>query len=121
MIHHDFKTQKTTEPSTCPARITNPTTQKEKEAIETMGYALDTAQGGEGMLQNTLGLLTYQATEPLAGWNQQFFYFIEEKIIPPHLRKSTINFRKSLEVRLKLAVTLRHLSTGESYTLLQFH
>ena len=50
-----------------------------------------------------------------------FFYLIEERITPPHLRKSITNFRKPLEVGLKLAVTLRHLSTGESYTSLQYH
>ena len=49
-----------------------------------------------------------------------FFYLIEERITP-HLRKSTTNFRKPLEVGLKLAVTLRHLSTGETYTSLQYH
>ena len=49
-----------------------------------------------------------------------FFYLIEERI-NPHLRKSITNFRKPLEVGLKLAVTLRHLSTGESYTSLQYH
>ena len=38
----------------------------------------------------------------------------------PHLRKSTTNFRKRLEVGLKLAVTLRHLSPGESYSSLQY-
>ena len=43
-----------------------------------------------------------------------FFYLIEQRITL-HLKKSTTNFRKPLEVRLKLAVTLRHLSTGESY------
>ena len=48
-----------------------------------------------------------------------FFYLIEERIIPRQ-RKSTTNFRKPLEVRLKLAVTLRHLSTGETYTSLQY-
>ena len=47
-----------------------------------------------------------------------FFDLIEERITP-HLRKSVTNFRKPLEVRLKLAVTLRHLSTGESYTPLE--
>ena len=51
---------------------------------------------------------------------QAFFYLIEERITP-HLRKSITNFRKPLEVGLKLAVTLRHLSTGESYTSLQYH
>ena len=48
-----------------------------------------------------------------------FFYLIEERITP-RLTKSTTNFRKPLEVRLKLAVTLRHLSTGETYTSLQY-
>ena len=42
-----------------------------------------------------------------------FFYLIEERITP-HLRKSITNFRKPL------AVTLRHLSTVESYTSLQY-
>ena len=48
-----------------------------------------------------------------------FFYLIEERITT-HLRKRITNFRKPLEVGLKLAVTLRHLSTGESYTSLQY-
>ena len=37
------------------------------------------------------------------------------------IKKSVTNFRKSLEVRLKLAITLRHLATGETYTSLQYH
>ena len=49
-----------------------------------------------------------------------FFDLIEERITS-HLRKSITNFRKAFEVGLKLAVTLRHLSTGESYTSLQYH
>ena len=48
------------------------------------------------------------------------FDLIEERITP-HLRKSSTNFRKPLEVGLKLAVTLRHLFTGESNTSLQYH
>ena len=48
-----------------------------------------------------------------------FFYLIEERITS-HLRKSITNFRKPLEVGLKLAVTLRHLFTVESYTSLQY-
>ena len=47
-----------------------------------------------------------------------FFCLIER--ITPHLRKSTTNFREPLEVGLKLAVTLRHLSTGETYTSLKY-
>ena len=42
-----------------------------------------------------------------------FFYLIKERITP-HLRKSITNFRKPLEVGLKLAVTLRYLSTGKT-------
>ena len=42
-----------------------------------------------------------------------FFDLIEERITS-HVRKSITNFRKPLG--LKLAVTLRHLSTEESYT-----
>ena len=49
-----------------------------------------------------------------------FFYLIEERITPHH-RNSFTNFRKPLEVGLKLAVTLRHLATGESYTSRQYH
>ena len=49
-----------------------------------------------------------------------FLNLIDERITP-HLRKLTTNFRKPLEISLELAVTLRHLSTGESYTSLQYH
>ena len=49
-----------------------------------------------------------------------FFYLIEERFTP-RLKKSTTNFRKPLEVGLKLAVTFRQLSTGETYTSLQYH
>ena len=48
-----------------------------------------------------------------------FFDLIEERITP-QLRKRITNFRKPLEVGLKLAVTLRHISTGENYTSLQY-
>ena len=44
-----------------------------------------------------------------------------EESITPHLRVSTTNFRKPLEVGLKLAITLRHSSTGKSYTSLQYN
>ena len=48
------------------------------------------------------------------------FDLIEERIYHC-LRNSPTNFTKPLEVGLKMAVTLRHLSTGESYTSMQYH
>ena len=45
-----------------------------------------------------------------------FFDFIR-KCIHHHIKKSATNFRKPLEVGLKLAIILRHLATGETYTL----
>ena len=42
---HDFKTQNTTEPSTCPVRTTTTTTaptMEKEEATESMGYTLET-------------------------------------------------------------------------------
>ena len=41
------------------------------------------------------------------------------KSIHHHIKKEVTNFRKPLEVRLKLAIT--HLATGEMYTSLRYH
>ena len=111
MICSRHRRPKKQELSTCPASITitpNPSTQ-EKEATESMGPALDTGERGERLQ----GYRNFTRMEPA------FFYLIEE-IITPHLRKWITNFRKPLEVGLKLAVTLRHLSTRESYTSLEY-
>ena len=114
----------TAKPSTCPPSTPiTPTTQKEKETTESMGPALDTAERGERLLQNTLGRVNHYSLTRLQKLHQDgtnIFYLIEERITP-HLRKSITNFRKPLEDKLKLAVTLRHLSTGESYTSVQYH
>ena len=59
------------------------------------------------------GYRTFTRMEPA------FFYLVEERITP-NLRKSTTNFRKPLEVGLKLAVTERHLATGERTTICKF-
>ena len=122
VIRHDFKTQKTSDSSTCPASTTTPTTQKEKEATESrvMPCILQREEGGcyrtlldKLITTNMPGYRTFTRMEPA------FFYLIEERITP-HVRKLITNFRKPLEVGLKLAVTLRHLSIRESYTSLQF-
>ena len=98
-----------------------PTTQKEKKGTESMGPAWDTAERGcyrtlldELITTDIPGYSNFMRMEPV------FFVLIEERI-NPHLRKSSTNFRKPLEVGLKLAVTVRHLSTEESYTSLQYH
>ena len=44
-----------------------------------------------------------------------------EEPIHHHIKKSVTNFRKPLEVGLKLAITLGHLATGETWTSLQYH
>ena len=49
-----------------------------------------------------------------------FFYLIEE-CIHHRTKRSVTNFRKPLEVGLKLAITMRHLATRETCTSLQYH
>ena len=86
--------------------------------------AMDTAEREERGCYRTL--LDELITTDIPGYRNftrmepAFFDLIEERITPPHLRKSITNFRKALEVGLKLAVTLRDLSTGEIYTSLQY-
>ena len=40
--------------------------------------------------------------------------------VSPRIKKQDIRYRKSLEPGLKLAITLRHLATGETYHSLRF-
>ena len=49
-----------------------------------------------------------------------FFDLIEERITPTSVSQLPTSGSHCMEVRLKMAVTLRHLSTGESYTSLQY-
>ena len=86
-----------------------------------MGLSLDTAERGsyrtlldELITSDIPGYRNFTRMEPAC------FYFIEERI-PPPLSESITNFTRPLEAGLKLAVTLRPLSTGESYTSLQYH
>ena len=88
-LNFDYNTQKTAKPSTCPASITiTPTIQKEKEATESMGPALDTAERGERLLQNTLGRTDHYSDIPgyknFTRMEPAFFYLIEERITHTH-------------------------------------
>ena len=82
-----------TEPNTCPASITTAATAPTMQLITS----------------DIRGYRKFTRVEPA-------FFILLKKKITPRLRKSTTNFKKPLEVGLKLAVTLRHLSTGETYT-----
>ena len=120
----DYNTEKTVKPSTCPASITfTPTPRRRRKPQNT--WALPwIMQREERDCYRTL--LDELITTDIPGYRNftrmepAFFDLIEERITP-HLRKSIINFRKPLKARLKLAFTLRHLSTRENYTLLQYH
>ena len=58
---------------------------------------------------------TSQDTRILSGCHLNFLDLMEE-CIHHCIKKSVNNFMKPLEVGLKLAITLRHLATGETYT-----
>ena len=49
-----------------------------------------------------------------------FVYLIEERLYH-YIKKSVTNFRKPLGDGLKLAITPRHLATGQTYTSMQYH
>ena len=49
------------------------------------------------------------------------FFTSSRNVFTNRIKKSATNFRKPLEVGLKLAITLRHLATGDTYTSLQYH
>ena len=73
------------------------------------------------MVQNPPGQLNTDSYPRLPEFCQDNFFNLIEKCIPNHIKKSVTNFRKPLEVGLKLAIMLRHLATGETYTSLQYH
>ena len=49
------------------------------------------------------------------------FLDLIEECIHHSIKKSVTNFRKPLEVGLKLTITLIRLATGETYTSMQYH
>ena len=126
IFYHDFKTQKAAEPNTAqpappPQPHTPPRRRRKPQNPWVMPWILQREERG---CYRTL--LDKLKTSDISGYKNftrmqpACFDLLKERICP-HLKKSTTNFRKPLEVSLKLAVTLRHLSTGESYTSLQYH
>ena len=50
----------------------------------------------------------------------EFFEMIKAKV-EPHLAKQETKYRAPLSVGMQLAITLRYLATGESYSSLSYH
>ena len=106
--------QKAAEPSTCPASTSPPPPRRRRKPQNpwVMPWILQREERGcyrtlldELITTDTPGYRNFTRMGPA------FFYLIEEKITY-HLRKSITNFRKPLEVRLKLAVTLTLIHRG---------
>ena len=108
----------TFEPSTiiCPTATTTvsvPASHHEKKKATKVGHALDP----QGMLHQHTDVPGYQNFLRMSN----AFFDLTKECIHLGLKKSAINFRNPLEVGFKLAITLRHLATGETYTSLQYH
>ena len=102
-----------------PAFPTAPVSPKEKKkAIKPLGCALDTSKKRKRMLQQPHGRLNTHWIPEFCQDATCFFHLIEEHI-HRYIKKSVTNFRKPLEVGPKLAITLGHLASGETYTSLQ--
>ena len=80
---------------TASTTATAPTTKREKKASKPLGHALDSLKRRKSILQQTFDLI--------------------EECIHHCIKKEVTYFRKPLQVGLKLAITLRHLATGETY------
>ena len=95
--------------------------EKKKATKWVMSWILQ--RQGKGCYTNLLANLIHTdipGYQNFGGMPPTFFLPHEEPI--NHLtKKSVTNFRKPLEVGLKLAIILRHLATGDTYTSLQYH
>ena len=126
-LHTDLQTEKdTSEPmtTTCPtaSTFTTATSQEKKKAIKPLGNALNTSKRKKGMLQDPPGRLNtdqYPRQQNFVRMPPAFFYLIKE-CKHHHLKKSAINFKRPLELGHKLAIMLRHLTMGETYTSLLY-
>ena len=83
-----------------------------------MGQAMATAERGEGAYHNIMaelyatdipGFTKYMRMTP------EFFEMIKTRL-EPHLARQATNYRAPISVGEKLALTIRYLATGESYT-----
>ena len=83
-----------------------------------MGQAMATTERGEGAYHNIMadlyatdipGFTNYMRMTP------EFFEMIKTRL-EPHLARQATNYRAPISVGEKLALTIRYLATGESYT-----
>ena len=83
-----------------------------------MGQAMATAERGEGAYHSIMadlyatdipGFTNYMRMTP------EFFEMIKTRL-KPHLARQATNYRAPISVGAKLALTIRYLATGESYT-----
>ena len=83
-----------------------------------MGQAMATAERREGAYHNIMAEL-YATDIPgftnFGRMTPQFFEMIRTRL-EPHLARQANNYRAPISVGEKLAITLRFLATGESYT-----
>ena len=125
------KTEDTFEPSTIicltatttvsvpasPQKAPGEESPQEKKATKLLGHALDTSRTRKNDATATSWPTkctpTSQDTRILSGYHLPFD--LTEERIHHHIKKSVTNFRKPLEDGLKLAITLRHLDTGEGW------
>ena len=119
-LPHDLQTEKETSEhrtSTCHTASTTataPASPQEKKATKSLGHALDPSKQEKGCYSILLADVIHTdipGYQNFVRMPHAFSHLIEE--CRHHcIKKSVTNFRKALEVGLKLAITLRHLATG---------
>ena len=87
-----------------------------------MDQAMDNAEGRKGAYHNLLKELYNTDIPGFTNFMKmalEFFEMIKARV-EPCLAKQATNCRAPLSVGMKLAITLRYLATGESYTSLSY-
>ena len=83
-----------------------------------MGQAMATTEKGEGTYQYIMTELYYTEIPGFINFmrmNPEFFEMIKTRL-EPNLARQATNYRTPISVGEKLALTIRYLATGESYT-----